>query len=149
MEKLCLVSQWDLTSAFPSGCIKRFPDTGMFKCRKWHSSWVLCHEGSAYDLSEHRQDFLSLPRWLLGWANSWPAHSPPITWAAKPPPLSAEGSHTTCSWLLKQVFLMKSLWVITLPFMTAGVRDWVRGAEISLAEVVLNQVSDEVYCWEK
>lgn len=108
-KKLCLVSQWDLTSAFPSGCMKRFPDTGVFKCRKWHSSWVLCQEGSAYDLSEHRQDFLSLPPWLLGWANSWPAHSPPITWAAKPPPLSAEGSHTTCSWLLKQVFLIKSL----------------------------------------
>lgn len=72
---------------FPSGCVNSCPDIGVFKCRKWYSSWVLCHEDSGYDLSEHQQDFLSLPPCLFVWANSRPARSPPITWASKPPPL--------------------------------------------------------------
>lgn len=102
--KILLSTTVGFPHAFPSGVMKSFPDIGVFKRRKWHSSWVLCHEGSGYDLSKHQEDFLSLPPCLLGWANSWPVLSPPITWAAKPPPLKKEGSHTTCSWLLKQVF---------------------------------------------
>lgn len=89
---------------FPSACVNSFPDIGVFKCRKRFSSWVLCHEDSGYDLSECQQDCHSLPPGLFGWANSRPARSPPITWASKPPPLNTEGSHTTCSRLLKQVF---------------------------------------------
>lgn len=76
---------------------------GVFKCRKQHSGWILCREERGYDLSEQQQDFLSLPP-RLSWANSWPAHSPPITRAAEPPPLSTNSSHTTYSWLLKQIF---------------------------------------------
>lgn len=36
---------------------------GVFKCRKCHSSWILCCEDSGYDLSGQQQDSPSLP-WL-------------------------------------------------------------------------------------
>lgn len=102
--RTCKRSPWGACGGYPHNSVRFIcKHVGVFKCRKRHSSWILCHEESAYDLSEQQQDFLSLPP-CLSWANSWQARSPPITQAAEPPPLSTDSFRTTYSWLLKHIF---------------------------------------------